>query len=253
MKLSRVLIDVATQRDFLADAGSLPVRNRAALLPRIRRVMAWARVSRIPVISALESHRDTDSHNGRPRFCLDDTWGQQKLAYTLLASHTLLEVDNTFHVPRDVFRRYRQVILRKRTEDFFSNPKADRLLTELQAGEFYLFGVGLESGVKLVALGLRARGKAVTLIRDACGYWNTDAAEMALRQLDAKGVRLITADELPVLWGRRMLVGTVGPGRLGAGRRGTRTAADHTGDRVADVGVPLPPAAPLEDPRLALE
>ena len=194
--LRSVLVDVSTQRDFLDAEGALPVQNREALLPRLRRMMALARAARLPVISSVDTHRETDPLNGVPRHCIEGTTGQQKIPFTLLAQRIVVEADNTIDLPYCVLSRFRQVIFRKQDYDFFSNPKADRLLTELDAGEFVLFGVGLERSVKALALGLLARHKKVAVVIDACGYWSEADADLATRQLRAKGIRITTVDEL---------------------------------------------------------
>ena len=196
MFVRQVLLDVSTQRDFLDERGSVPVLNRVELLPNLRRVLNWAYEHRIPVISALDAHRQWEPLNGMPRHCVEGSWGQAKMPFTLFPERTMVEVDNSFTVPLDLLSRYRQVVFRKRTQDFLANPKADRLLTEMQVGEFILCGVGTEIGIKMLALGLMARQKRVAVVFDACGYWSRADAELSLRQLDAKGAALISAETL---------------------------------------------------------
>ncbi len=196
--MDRVLIDVATQRDFLVSNAALPVENRAEVMPKIRTMMDWAKSQRIPVVSCIEAKRAGDDWRGRPRHCIDGTAGQKKLPFTLLSDRIVVEADNSFAMPIDLLKRTHQVIFRKRTEDLLGNPKADRLLNELDPERFVLFGVGLESWLRILALGLLVRQKRVTVVRDACGYWDPVAADLALRQLDAKGVRLVDADEMIV-------------------------------------------------------
>jgi len=99
-------------------------------------------------------------------------------------------------VPLNLFAQYQQVVFRQRSVDLFDNPKADRFVTQLWADEFVLFGNAAEAAVKAVALGLVARHKNVTVIRDACGYWDRGSADLSFRLFAAKGVRLMTVDEL---------------------------------------------------------
>jgi hypothetical protein len=40
------------------------------------------------------------------------------------------------------------------------------------------------------------RERRVTLVRDACGYWHHDDADMALRQTEAKGCEIIETETL---------------------------------------------------------
>jgi len=192
-----VFVDVNTQNDFLHERGTCPVQNRAALIPALRRTIAWAKRNQVPIISSLDCHRRGELRNIRlPQHCIDGTFGQQKLDFTLCGSHIQVEGDNTLAVPIDLFRRYQQVIFRKRTSDFFVNPKADRFIGQLPAADYVVAGLGIEGSVKAIALGLIARGKKVTVVVDACGYFERSEAELAVRLLGAKGAELITVDDL---------------------------------------------------------
>lgn len=196
-ELDCVLVDVNTQYDFCDPSGAFPVANTAALIPHLRRVIAWAKRNHVPIVSSLESHRPLElSDSGTPIFCVDGSCGQRKLPFTLVAARTKMEVDNTFAVPIDLFQRWQQVIFRKRSGDLLLNPKADRLLTQLPVREYVVFGTGLEDSVKAIALALMARGKQVSIIVDACGFWSQGVADLTLRQLSAKGALLTTSCEV---------------------------------------------------------
>ena len=190
------IIDLNTQFDYLDTSGALPVANLDELLPKLRRIMVWARGNRIPVISSIEAHRPDETGYGTFVHCVEGTDGQQKLPFTLLHRRILVEVDNTLSLPWENLGRYRQVIFRKRTHDFFSNPKVDRMLSELAAREYIIIGVGVEQSIKTLVLGLLSRRKRVTVIADACGYWNPGDCYLSLRQIEAKGARVIMVDQL---------------------------------------------------------
>ncbi len=196
LKWDRVLIDICTQRDFLDPGGILQVANREAAIAGIREVFRWARTAQLPVVSFVESHRPSEPLNGFPLHCIDGTPGQEKLPWTLLPPWTIVETDNYLSLPPDLIATNRQLIFRKRTRDVLSNPKADRFLTHAEADNFILFGVGLERALKSLALGLLARSKPVTVISDACGHWSAADGDLSLRQLAAKGVRLVTIEQL---------------------------------------------------------
>jgi len=191
----RVLIDVCTQHDYLKPNAILQVVNRDKLIVRLKQIFSWARRANIGVVSIIESHRPTEPINGTPLHCIDGTVGQRKPNYTLLKPRILIEADNSLSLPPDLGRKYRQLMFRKRSRDVLSNPKADRLLTQLAAEEFILMGVGLERAIRGLALGLLLRHKNVTVVGDACGYWSSGDADLVLRQLAAKGIHIIeTAD-----------------------------------------------------------
>ncbi len=192
----RVLIDLNTQCDFLLSSGALPVANRHAVVPRIRQVMNWARLQQVPIVSSLEAHRPGETVRGLPPHCVDRSRGQRKLPFTLMPCRLFLQGDNTTDVPLDPFRRYQQVIFTKRRADFLSNPKADRLINALQPDYWMLLGVTASACVKAMALGLLVRHQRVMVVRDACGDWSIAEGDHAFRQMDAKGILLVTAEEV---------------------------------------------------------
>jgi nicotinamidase-related amidase len=190
-----VLLDVDTQVDFLAPGGRRLVHN-PSIISNIQRVFRWARHCRLTVISSLDFHRITDPVREVPAHCLAGTPGVNKLGCTLLPRRVLVETDDTINLPHDLLTRYRQVMFLKRGDDLTRNPKADRLLTEIQVASFIILGTGLEESIRLLALALLARRQNVWLISDACGWWDMQAADLAVKQLAAKGARLLTTDEL---------------------------------------------------------
>lgn len=192
-----VVVDLNTQRDFCAFDGAYPVANHEELVPALRRVVAWTKRNQAPIVSSIEAHRPAElGNNGHPVCCFDGTPGQSKLEFTLFPLRLLVEVDNTFALPLDLFKHWQQVMFRKRTDDMFTNPKADRLFTHLPVREYVLFGTGLECSIKALALGLLAREKRVSVVTDACGYWHKPTADLALRQISAKGANVLTVEEL---------------------------------------------------------
>ena len=192
-----VVVDVNTQHDFCAAEGAKPVANVHQLTPALRRTIAWAKRNHVPVVSSIESRRLSETMGNRfNNFCIDGTYGQRKIGFTLFAQCAYVEVDNSPACPIDLFRRYQQVIFRKRSEDLLANPKADRFLTQVQTREFVLFGIGVEEGIKQLALGLLARHKHVVIVADASGYWNEGLADLALKKMRAKGATIITTEQL---------------------------------------------------------
>ena len=193
---SCVLVDLNTQRDFCTPEGAAPVANLAQLVPALRRVVAWAKRNHAPLVSSLNSHRLYELEGARPDGCVEGSKGHRKLRFTIMGQHARVDVDNTLCVPVDMFRQVQQVVFRERAGNLLGNPKADRFLTQLGTDEFIVFGNGLERSIKVLVLGLLTREKPVTVVADACGYWDQAEADFALRQMQAKGARVITVDEL---------------------------------------------------------
>lgn len=187
----QVLIDINTQKDFFLDDGKARVGNRRRILSHIRRVMALARVKKIPVISISEVHPE---NNGG--YCVDGTEGVQKIHYTLLSNRASFAADNNTDLPVDLLRRYRQIVLHKRCVDPFEEPRIDRLLSEIRANEFVLIGACAEGAIEATALGLLQRGKRVSVVVDAIGAQDKQRARHSLRKIAAKGARLIETKKL---------------------------------------------------------
>ncbi len=190
-KRKQVLVDINTQRDFFLAEGTICIRNHRRVLAHVRRMMAWARARNVPIISTCEVYPSDNGHNGEPRYCVDGTSGQLKLNYTLMQNRVAFPADGNTDLPRDMLRRYQQVILHKRCVDPFDEPRIDRLLSEVCAAEFILIGACAEGAVKAAALGLLQRDKKVSIVIDAVGYHDNRDAKMAFRKMEAKGARLI--------------------------------------------------------------
>lgn len=205
-----LLIDIDTQKDFLFVSGRACVRNQQEVLANICRVMAWARRNNVPVISTAEVY---PNNNGCSEigYCLDGTDGQKKVPCTLMSDRVSFPADNKNALPADILLAYRQIILHKRCIDPFDEPRIERLLSEVDVGEFILIGTGTEDAVRATALGLLHRGKKVRIIVDALGTHNKKKARLALRAMKTKGAVLVeTRDIAGVYQLRPFLPSTAG-------------------------------------------
>ena len=191
----QILIDVDTQKDFLLAEGKACIRNHRRVLAHIRRVMAWARSTNTRIISTAEVYPDNNGEDTMG-YCIDGTEGQKKIRYSLLNDRVTFAADGNTDLPRDMLRRYKQVILHKRCVDPFDEPRIDRLLSEVRANEFILVGTSLEGAIKMTALGLLQRGKNVTIVVDAVGSHNSREAKLTLRKIETKGAKLIETKKL---------------------------------------------------------
>ena len=173
--------------------GKVCIRNHRRVLAHIRRVIAWARTKGIPMVSTCEIYPNSNgNHDGNgTTYCVDGTEGQKKIRYTILADRVCFPADGNTDLPRDILKQYKQVILHKRCVDPFDEPRIDRLLSDLRAGEFILIGASAEGAIKATALGLLQRGKNVTIVVDAVGAHDTTEAKLALRKMQAKGAKLV--------------------------------------------------------------
>ena len=193
LRRRRIVVDVDTQRDFFLAEGTACIRNHRRVLANIRRVIAWARLKNIRMISTAQIYDNDDSkHN----YCLDESLGQKKISYTVREKHVCYAADGCTDLPRDILRQYDQIILQKRCPDPFNEPRADRILSEVRANEFILIGAAAEDSIQSTALGLLSRRKNVVILTDATGYHDRGAAEIALRKAEAKGAKLIDTKSL---------------------------------------------------------
>lgn len=192
LRRKRILVDVDTQIDSLIASGTNCIKNHRRVLMNIRRAYAWARTKNIKCVSTALSkpRRNGDS------FCITGTQGQKKVSYTLRGKRTVLEADNSTDLSRDLFTRFDQIILNKRTEDPFDEPRAERLLTELRADDFIVIGAPAEGAVTSTVLGLLQRGKRVVVLTDAIGVYDRKTAEVEMRKWQAKGAILMETKDL---------------------------------------------------------
>jgi nicotinamidase-related amidase len=194
-KRRRILVDINTQRDFLLAEGNACIRNHRRVLSHIRRMMAWARINNVPVISIAAVYPDTNSEL-TTGYCIDGSEGQKKIGYTLLDNRISFPADGSTDFPRDILRQYRQIILHKRSVDPFKEPRIDRLLSEVRANDFILIGACAEDAVLETALGLLQREKSVTVVADAVGSHDKKQSKLALRKIEAKGAKLVETKKL---------------------------------------------------------
>ena len=193
LRWKRIIVDIDTQRHFFLDRGIVRVQNHRQVLANIRRVVAWSRLKNIRMISTMQIYANNGlCHN----LYTAGTDGQKKVRYTLRNRRTSFTAEDCTDLPPGILRQYDQVILHKRCFDPFEEPKADRILTELQADEFILIGAATEGAVKATALGLLARRKKVTVLTDATGSYDEATAKTVLRHMWARGAKLIDTKTL---------------------------------------------------------
>jgi len=191
LRRKRILVDVGIQRDFFLATSPDCIKNHRRVLANIRRIMAWARLKNIRQISTVRDfHVEHENQRDLELEKLD------KISYTLRQNHITYAADGCTDLARDVLKKYDQVILHKRCDNPFKEPRADRMLSELRADEFLVIGALTEAAVKATVLGLLARKKYVTVLTDALGSREKNAAEIALRQMQAKGAKLVEVKSL---------------------------------------------------------
>lgn len=191
----RVLLDIDTQVDLVQVYNGMEVSQ---FLRHLRRLIAWARRNRIPVISTQLCLRvdNTLGHEGKGSLCVEGTPGQRKISYTCLPHSVVFNTANSTDLPSNLLGNYQQIIFEKRTSDTFAQPRADRLLSESSIEEFIVFGTGTELAIHQTVLGLLSRQKSVTVVTDAITGQSKDTSALSLRKMSAKGAKLVTTESL---------------------------------------------------------
>lgn len=188
-----ILIDVDTQSHFFQNRSPMCVQNHRAVLANIKKVMAWAHARHIPMVSTLQVHT---SHALLTRTQESCRLSLRKPACTLCRHRLNLAASDTMDWSNDAWLQYDQIILQKRSYDPFDEPRADRILTNLEADEFILLGAPVEGAVKATALGMLLRHKPVTIVTDAIGQLERTSAQIAWSHLRSKNIRFLRTERL---------------------------------------------------------
>ena len=180
----RFIIDVDTQKHFFLTGGRVCVQNHRRVLANILRVIHWAHLKNVRMISTVQAL------GGYCNFLIGGNEGQKKIRHTLWRRYISFDASDRTDLLPEIFEEYEQVVFCKRCFDPFEEPRADRMLSEFSGDEFVLIGAATEGAVKATALGLLARHKKVTVLIDATGSYNKSAGGAALRSMQEKGARL---------------------------------------------------------------
>lgn len=190
-----VLVDLCVQREYLDPAARNRCINAQQIASNVKHLVALARLYKLPVLSCVDvAYPPPNGKKSGMRIPFHGVPDARKPAYALVHDTAVIESDNWPCVSLDVFERHQQVILTKCHSDPFTNPKLDRLLTEMAASRFVVFGLPVETSVRMAVLGLIRRGREVSLVHDACGWFHDAEAAMALRQLHVKGCQLLSTE-----------------------------------------------------------
>ena len=190
-----VFVDVDTQADFMLPGGALYVPGAERLVPKLARLMAWAREREIPMLSTADAHQPDDPEfKIWPPHCVLGTPGQKRISETQWkGAVTIPSRPNAFMSPS---RWVGQFIIEKPTYDPQDNPNFDAVLRSLGRRRAVIFGVATEYCVRASALALSRRGFPVDLVLDAIHPITEAGGRKALQEMTAAGARLVTTDEV---------------------------------------------------------
>ena len=188
-----VFFDIDTQIDFLYPAGALYVPGAERLLPALAQLTRYAAEQSIPVVASMDAHAEEDvEFQEWPPHCVAGTQGQRKPADLLLERRVTIAT-----TPGDyAIEGAQQIVVEKQTLDVFDNPNVARLLEQLEAERYVVYGVVTEYCVRCAINGLLKTGKRVELVGDGIREIDPAAAERTLAEFAAAGGRLTTVAEV---------------------------------------------------------
>lgn len=186
-----VLLDVDTQFDMLP----ANVHQRRKLSLKWRRVMAWARMHRLSIVSLSLAGREDDNVLGQ-MLCVENTPGHEKVGYTVCADHFHYGAEHCLDLLPGIMDEYRQVMFERREFDPFQCDRFERLVNTMDYDHYVVLGGAFEASVKLACLGLLARNKKVTLVYDAISSIFDSEYDYVMKKLEAKGVKMETTASL---------------------------------------------------------
>lgn len=179
--MKTVFFDVDTQLDFLYPAGALYVPGAEEIVPALAKLTRFAGEKKIQIISTADAHSEDD-----PEFkiwkphCVVGTVGQRKADATMLpaGASTL------------------QIVIEKQKLDAFSNPNLRRLLADLKADRYVLYGVVTELCVRCAAMGLLETGTRVELVTDAIERINANEELRFIDEFEGRGGHLTSVERV---------------------------------------------------------
>jgi nicotinamidase/pyrazinamidase len=191
MRKRTVFLDIDTQADFMLPEGALYVPAAIEIIPKLRKLMDYARHHGILVLSDADAHPPDDPSFAQwPPHCLIGTPGQRRIPETQFPSPLVIpNRPGAFTPPAP---RTGQIIIEKTEYDIASNPNFDAILACLGAVQFIAFGVATDYCVRFSVLSIRRRGFPVDLLVDAIRGIDEVGSREALEEMAKAGVRFLT-------------------------------------------------------------
>ena len=188
-----VFFDVDTQVDFLYPSGALAVPGAARIVDNIAKLNRWAGARGIPLISTTDAHSENDAEfRTWPAHCVAGTLGQRKPEATLLDRRVLVP-----SAPAEVsIAGASQIIIEKQALDCFTNLNLTRILRNIEAERFVVYGVVTEYCVRCAALGLLKLGVRVELVSDAIQTLKQEDGARTIEEITTAGGYLTTVPQI---------------------------------------------------------
>jgi len=195
MKNKTIFVDIDTQFDFMNPKGALYVPDAEDIIDNIKKLFDYAKEHKIKILSSTDAHTVDD-----PEFklffphCVKDTPGNQKIDASTCKDNIVIE-----NIEQDITESmldHDQIIIEKQSYDIFGNTNIDKVIIQLYASDYVVFGVATDYCVKLAVLGLLRRGYKVTLVTDAIKATTQKGETKALKAMKDAGAVFITTEDI---------------------------------------------------------
>lgn len=195
MENKTVFVDIDTQFDFMNPDGALYVPGAEGIIENIKKLFDYAKEHQIKILSSTDAH-GTNDHEFKsfPSHCIKGTPGSRKIEGTICEDSIVFE--NSKYVIRQAEVNHDQIIIEKQSFDIFDNTNTDKILIQLDAGNYVVFGVATEYCVKIATLGLLTRSYNVSLVTDAIKAITAEGEKDALKEMKDAGVLFTTTEEI---------------------------------------------------------
>lgn len=186
--LSKVFVDIDTQKDFMRADGALSVPGAEKIRDNIEALVNYALENNTMIIASMDAHlKDDPEFRDFPPHCVKGEPGQSKIEETQVEESYVIENKQIDQDLENILKENDQVILEKQTFDVFSNLNADDLFNVADADEYVVFGVATEYCVKAAVLSLLKRGNKVTVVQDAISAVDEEDGASASDEMKKSG------------------------------------------------------------------
>ena len=191
--MKTVFVDVDTQLDFLYPAGALYVSGAERIVTAVEQLNRYAAGRGIAVLSTTDAHAENDPEFAQwPPHCIAGTWGQHKAAASLLEKRVVIPNRECTMALEGA----QQIIVEKQSIDVFQARNLARVLQNLNADQFVIYGVVTEICVASAARGLLRLQKSVAVLADAVKELQPEGANRTFDEIRSLGGRVSTVSEI---------------------------------------------------------
>jgi nicotinamidase/pyrazinamidase len=190
-----VFVDIDTQFDFMDPQGSLYVSGAEDITVNIKKLFSYAKELKIKILSSIDAHKvDDPEFEFFPAHCVKDTPGSQKIEASTCKDNIVIE--NVEQNITESMLNHEQIIIEKQSHGFFDNKNTDKVIVELDASDYVVFGVATDYCVKVAVLGLLKCGFDVTLVTDAIKATTQNGEKEALKEMEDAGAFFTNTEDV---------------------------------------------------------